>query len=116
MSRLGNLIKLGFEELEKEQFARVLPVDDLISMNQQKGNVGTGRLLVVDEDDGKAVFNYLQKNGITPHHTLTLSDIGIAEEDELGSESLQLLKDGIVAECVEVGDQIPGAHCPCCSS
>ncbi len=111
-SRMGNLIAHGFDQLESEGFGKIVRIDVLISAHKKNGNHGRLRLLVVDEDRGRAVFNYLQKNGITPQHTLVLSDLGI-EDDE---EDLQLLKDGIVAECVLVGDQVPGAHCSCCSS
>lgn len=112
-SRLGNLCRQAVEGLERAQFGRVVEPDVFVAAHLHGESLKSGRILLVDEDQQRSGLNFLKKHGIDPDHYLIMADLGLEEDDELGSDALQLLRDGLEAECVLVGDQVPGARCPC---
>ena len=112
-SRLGELCRLAMEGLERAHFGKVVEPDVFVAAYLQSKSLKGGRLLVIDEDPEGDGLNMLKKHGVDPDHHLILADLGLKEDDDLGPDALRLLKDGIEAECVLVGDQVPGARCPC---
>ncbi len=110
-TRLGRLCLQAAGELEQEGFGRVVRITELAADKKWKRRTGTERILVVDGTDHRG-YSFLVQNGITPDHHLVAADLGIEEDD--GEEVLQLLKDGMEAECALV-DQVPSFPCSCCS-
>ena len=115
-SRLGELCRQAVEILEKSGFGRAVEREEFILAYQKSEKLEFGRILVIDENLEGRGLNFLLRHGIDPDHHLVMTDLGLEEEDELDVEALQLLRDGIEAECVDVGEQIPGVYCPCGSS
>jgi len=115
-SRLGELCRQAVEILEKSGFGRVVGREEFVVAYQQSENPEFGRILVIDEDLKGRGLNILHKHGIEVDHHLVMTDLGLEEDDEVDAEALQLLRDGIEAECVEVGDQVPGVYCSCSST
>ena len=112
-SQLGSLCLRAAKELEQAGVCRVTAIDTIISERKQEKKRKTERILVVDGADNRG-YSFLLQHGITPDHHLLAADLGIEEDD--GEEVLQLLKDGMEAECALVDNQVPAFPCPCCSS
>jgi uncharacterized metal-binding protein len=112
-SHFGRLCLRAAKELEQTGFCRVTEIDRIISERKQGKKRKTERILVVDGTDNRG-YSFLEQHGITPDHHLVAADLGIEEDD--GEEVLQLLKDGMEAECALVDNLVPAFPCPCCSS
>lgn len=104
------LIERAITELVAEGFGRVMLLEEL-SQDEPPGP-----LLIIDGDSQRPLYKKVQELSFAPEFHLVVTDLGIETDDDTSfdAEDLQLLKDGIQAECTLVGDAVPQINCPCC--
>lgn len=106
----SGLIKRAVTELVADGFGSVMHIEELSECTV------TGPLLVIDGDSRRSLFKKVQALSVAPEFHLVVTDLGIETDDDTGfdAEDLQLLKDGIQAECTLVESAAPRISCPCC--
>ena len=104
------LIEHAVKELVAEGFGNLMQLGEL-SQNEPQGP-----LLIIDGDSQRLMYKKVQELSFAPEFHLVVTDLGIETDENTGynAEDLQLLKDGIQAECTPVGDATPQMNCPCC--
>ena len=76
---------------------------------------GKGSLLVIDGNHEKHNWEKLRSLNIKPDFHLVVTDLGIETvDDEFSDDDLQLLLDGIKAECTVTQGPTPKFNCLCC--
>lgn len=104
------LIKQAIAELVAEGFGHVMQLEELSQ------DAPSGPLLIIDGDSQRKLYKKVQMLSLAPDFYLVVTDLGIETDDNTGfaAEDLQLLKDGIQAECTLVEGAAPQINCPCC--
>ncbi|THB76315.1 MAG: hypothetical protein D6B25_10030 [Desulfobulbaceae bacterium] len=103
-----SLIEAGVALLTQEEFGKT------VSYEQLKLNPALEPLLVIDGGPEKSGLQKIQNLGCSSKFHLLVTDLGISVSDENYTEGdLQLLIDGIKAECTETDGPTPAFHCPC---
>ncbi len=86
-----------------------------IHFNDVSSGIGNGSLLVIDGNHEKHNWEKLRSLNIEPDFHLVVTDLGIETvDDEFSDDDLQLLLDGIKAECTVTQGPTPQFNCPCC--
>jgi uncharacterized metal-binding protein len=76
---------------------------------------GNRSLLVIDGNHEQHNLEKLRSLNIEPDFHLVVTDLGVETvDDEFSDDDLQLLMDGIKAECTVTQGPTPKFNCPCC--
>ncbi len=103
------LISKALTRLAKEGFGCE------VHMNEVRSGRGNGSLLVIDGNHEKHSLEKLRSLNIEPDFHLVVTDLGLETvDDEFSDADLQLLMDGIKAECTVTQGPTPQFNCPCC--
>ncbi len=106
--KLAGLAHIAAEQLEQEGFGKIL------SMNKLRYEyMDSCRVILIESGYEESCRDLLLEQVKIDHH-LVLSDLGLDEDAGLDPENIELVKDGIVAECVIIASQTPKFNCPCC--
>ncbi|MCP4342738.1 MAG: hypothetical protein GY799_28610 [Desulfobulbaceae bacterium] len=86
-----------------------------IHFNDVSSGIGNGSLLVIDGNHEKHNWEKLRSLNIEPDFHLVVTDLGLETvDDEFSDDDIQLLLDGIKAECTVTQGPTPKFNCPCC--
>lgn len=87
----------------------------IVHLNDVSSGRGNESLLVIDGNHEKHNWEKLRSLNIEPDFHLVVTDLGIETvDDEFSDDDLQLLLDGIKAECTVTQGPTPKFNCPCC--
>ena len=86
-----------------------------VHFNDVSSGIGNGSLFVIDGNHEKNNWEKLRSLNIVPDFHLVVTDLGLETvDDEFSDDDLQLLLDGIKAECTITQGPTPKFNCPCC--
>jgi uncharacterized metal-binding protein len=103
------LIRKAVTRLAGEDFGSVVHINDVGSERR------CGSLLVIDGNHEKHNLAKLRSLNIEPDFHLVVTDLGLETvDDEFSDDDLQLLLDGVKAECTVTQGPTPKFNCPCC--
>lgn len=104
-----NLIRKAVTRLAEEGFGSEVCTNDV------RSGRGNEPLLVIDGDHENHNLEKLRSLGIEPDFHLVVTDLGLETvDDEFSDDDLQLLLDGVKAECTVTQGPTPKFNCPCC--
>lgn len=106
--KLEQLAEVAAEQLEKEGFGKITTVSAIVNERLE-----SSRILLVESGYGDSHLEVMKVKLIRVDHHLVLKDLGLDEDTEFSAESVELVRDGMVAECVVIGSQSPKFNCPC---
>ncbi len=107
--KLARLAEAAAEQLEEEGFGKITTVDG--NSNEKRDS---SRILLVESGYEDSYLEIMKAKQIKIDHHLVLKDLGLDEDAEFSAESVELVKDGMVAECAVIDSQTPKFNCPCC--
>ncbi len=107
--KLADLVQVAAEQLEKIGFGKILSMEHLVD-----GYSESSRVLLVESGYEDSFRDVLLQKQIRLDHHLILKDLGLEEDAEPDDANVELVKDGIIAECVVIDSQTPKFNCPCC--
>lgn len=103
------IISEAVTRLTEEGLGSIVHFNDVSSGRENES------LLVIDGDHKKHNWAKLRSLNIEPDFYLVVTDLGIETvDDEFSDDDLQLLLDGIKAECTVTQGPTPKFNCPCC--
>ena len=108
-TKLARLAEVAAKQLEEEGFGKITTVEDIVNSKQDPV-----RILLVESGYEESCLEIMEVQQIRVDHHLVLKDLGLDEDAEFNGESVELIKDGMVAECVVIDSQTPKFNCPCC--
>lgn len=106
---LATLINKAAKQLEELGFGRVVLFENLV-----KEYSPSDRIFLVESGYEESCRDFLKEQGRQLDHHLFLKDLGLEEEAETNTENIELVKDGMVAECAVTNSPHPKFNCPCC--
>ena len=107
----GNLKSLANDatsQLERDGFGKVVDIE-----SAARNLHDSCRIILIEDRYHKSCHNLLATKQICFDHHLILTDLGLEEDAELIEENIELIKDGIEAECVVKDSYPPQFNCPC---
>ncbi len=106
--KLTRVAEAAAHLLEQEGFGKKVTVEDF-----SKGFHSACRTLLVESGYEKSCSAIFAGKKIKANHHLVLKNLGLEEDAEATEENVELIKDGIIAECVVLDSQAPKFNCPC---
>ena len=86
-----------------------------VHFNDVSSGIGNGSLLVIDGNHEKHNWEKVRSLNIEPDFHLVVTDLGLETvDDEFSDDEIQLLLDGIKAECTVTQGPTPKFNYPCC--
>ena len=102
------IISEAVARLTEEGFGLRIHFDEISSKGEN------GPLLVIDGNHEQHNWKKLRALNIEPDFYLVVTDLGLETvDDAFGDDDLQLLLDGIKAECTVTQGPTPKFNCPC---